>query len=274
MEIDDDKKTEEPHDPLAFLNDDYEEPEQEVTTPTVEEKEVKEEIKAPEKVVKKDDDDEEVTPDEKGMVPHGALHAAREKAKAKQSALQAEIDALKAAGTKPEVKADETVDEEFVPPDPAKDPVGYAKYMDQRIEINTLNTNLNFSERFARKEHGNEKVDEAFAWFQSMAPQYPDVYNKTIRSQDPYGEMMSMYANVKQTEELREIDPDKLAAFRAWEAANAKVSTDDKSQKTQPDDKSTKKTPPKSIASGSTDGGKKEPEGDTGPGVAFGNAFN
>lgn len=74
------------------------------------------------------------------------------------------------------------------PPDPLMDPEGAFSHMQQTIEARLLNQSLNFSERMARKEHGNEAVTAAF-----QAAQQAGVAGQFVRAPDPYDAMVQWH---------------------------------------------------------------------------------
>lgn len=82
---------------------------------------------------------------------------------------------------------------EFVPPDPAKQPVEFARYTQQVMELNLMNERMNVSERFARKEHGNDLVDKARTWSLSRFDADPQFANHIVNNADPYEASVEAY---------------------------------------------------------------------------------
>jgi hypothetical protein len=90
------------------------------------------------------------------------------------------------------------------PPDPFVDPQGYASWVTQaavlhaqaqaqkQVEFVVLNRELNRSERRARKEYGDDKVDKAVS-----AALETGQDRKFIHSDDPYADLMSWYESYR-----------------------------------------------------------------------------
>lgn len=230
-------------------------------------------------------DQNDVTPDADGKVPHGALHAERERRKAKEAelaAINAELQALK--NSPPPVKQPENnqqQEQEVKIPDPKEDPEGYHRFMEERAEFRALNQNLNLSERFARKNHGDEIVEAGLEWLKGVAQKSPALHREIVLSDDPYEKMIELKtsAELQQSAEGLNMSKDDVEAFRKWQEAQKSVKngknseggkTTAQSQSQQPKGD----TPPASIVDDVADGGGKAPEGKVGGGTAFDNTFD
>lgn len=94
-------------------------------------------------------------------------------------------------------------------PNPTEDPVGYAHAVlaiqrqelaqerQQRTQFE-YQTRLNTSERFARKEFGNDLFDETFAWLETRH----DLQDVFSRQPDPWGAAISHYQRERIAEEI------------------------------------------------------------------------
>lgn len=87
-------------------------------------------------------------------------------------------------------------------PDPVTDPQGFFAYQQELIQRQIMNERANFSERLARKEHGDAAVDAAL----KAAP--PSVRQRALNTPDPYGALMQWH---KQASFLSEVGPDPSA---------------------------------------------------------------
>jgi len=74
------------------------------------------------------------------------------------------------------------------PPDPLMDPEGAFSHIQSVMEAKLLNQALNFSERMARKEHGNEAVNAALE-----AAQRAGIAGNFARTADPYSDMVAWH---------------------------------------------------------------------------------
>lgn len=86
-------------------------------------------------------------------------------------------------------------------PDPWSDPQGYAQYVQQAAAINAMrfaeeqirNREYNRSEARARKQHGDEAVEQAF-----QAAVRTGTAQHFLNSEDPYGEMVEWFNQDRQ----------------------------------------------------------------------------
>lgn len=74
------------------------------------------------------------------------------------------------------------------PPDPMLEPEAAFAHLSQNFETKLLNQSLNFSERMARRQHGNETVDAAF-----KAAVEAGVAQAFVRMADPYDDLVSWH---------------------------------------------------------------------------------
>lgn len=232
-------------------------------------------------------ENDNVQPNEQGMVPHAALHAARQREKARVAGLEAEIAALRSGKTLASTETVstnsatvETEEEEFKPPSFTEDPVAWAEHQEQINALRALNVNLNNSERFARDKFGSEKVDEGLKWLHEMRADYPDTYKRIVYHADPYKVMIELHEKVKQQETFAGLESTEVEAFKAWKAAQSQVNNERTTMTTTPAVRSpnsgqfTKPTPPQSLANAPSDGKPVLKTSSTEPGSAFDNIFS
>lgn len=144
---------------------------------------------------------------EPGFVPIAAMLDARDRAKA----AEAERDRLLAERQPVEV------------PDPYADPEGYAAFQDQRYQVALQSIALNTSERFARKEYGNETVEAAKKWALDRFQADPLYQRQVLADPDPYDRTVKDYQREQLFSQVS--DPTEFEQFRAWKQAQGQLST-------------------------------------------------
>jgi hypothetical protein len=161
------------------------------------------------------------------------------------------------------------------PPDRYDDPEAYEawreKQHDERFEafgVQLINERLNFSERMARKEHGQELVAQAAQWAKERGPQDPVLRQQLANNPDPYEFIVQEYQRDRAAQALR--DPATLEQFRQWQAAQSAGASPQPAAAAATPKPS---TPPRSIIHTPGAGGAKPGEIPSGPGVAFDMTF-
>jgi hypothetical protein len=219
------------------------------------------------------------------MVPLAALEEARKRAKDAE-------ERLSQSGTGADTTSG-TGDPEFEPIDPKEDPEGAFNQMMGIVQLNAVNTTLNFSERMARKEHGSELVDKVMEWATKRFETDPAFATTVLTDPDPYETAIVAYNKAQRDEKLDKIDPailegldeDEIELLRQHRAKKDPAAnggdTGSTGADTQPRGEGGQfaprrnvDPPPKSIASapsGGKPGGNKEVA--SGEGVAFDEAF-
>lgn len=148
----------------------------------------------------------EETPKEEPTVPLAALHSVRDDNKE----LKRQLDHLTASlQPKPEPE---------VVPDVFDNPEAYTAHVDKRLENfqtqfqhERLVDKLNLSESYAVKQHGDQSVEEAKAWFTSQDQSFQD----EVRAQvDPYDYLIQKHKQSSLTEKLN-ADPEKMKQVMA-----------------------------------------------------------
>jgi hypothetical protein len=164
------------------------------------------------------------------------------------------------------------------PPDRHEDPEGYDAYQQrqiddrfQTVEASRVNDRLNFSERLARKEYGQDTVAAAKAWGLERGAQDPAFAQKVLTDPDPYELIVTEHKRHQALQTLN--DPTKLEQFNAWLAAqNAGAAPPAPVQAATPPP-AAPAPPPRSIIHAPAAGGGKPGEVQAGPGVAFNSIF-
>lgn len=173
----------------------------------------------------------EQTKPTEGFVPLGAVLDEREK----RRAAEAERDALRASQAQ----------QQFQMPDAYEDPEGFAAaqqaLLNQRLQTITLNT----SERFARKEHGEETVEAAKAWALQRFASDPLYQQQILNDPDPYDRAVRDYRLSLVASEIS--DPTEFEQFKAWKAAQQQLQQQPGGQPPPPNQPPS--IPPKSLAS-------------------------
>lgn len=103
-------------------------------------------------------------------------------------------------------------------PDPEEDPAGYQQHQAAQFQTALYQQSLTFSRRLAEMQHGPDVTRTAFDWGAARCDQDPFFNEKVRASPDPVGFVVEEW---KRDQLLSKLDPDKLAAFQAWEAAQA-----------------------------------------------------
>lgn len=112
-------------------------------------------------------------------------------------------------------------DMEFTAPDPKEDPEGYAQYTQQVQVLTTVNERLNFSEKFARKEHGDEVVDKVKAWTTAKFEEDPAFAQRILFDADPYEAALKEYNDDQLRGQTQGMTPEEIEEFKAWKASKA-----------------------------------------------------
>lgn len=135
-------------------------------------------------------------------------------------------------------------------PDMFADPDAYAAFQDQKVQQALYQTNLQWSQRIAAIQYGEETVNEASKWAFDKCNSDPYFNAKVASSADPIGYAVQEW---KREQIASQVSPDDFAQFQAWKAAQAQL------QASQPHTAATpvtsRATPPRSLASAPSAGG-------------------
>lgn len=204
-------------------------------------------------------------------VPLTALLAEREK----RQNIQRELD---------DFKSRHTTQESGLPdiqiPDPAVDLPGYLRVTQGINNMQLLNERMNNSERFARKEHGNEVVDKAMNWALERFKGNPAYEQQVMDAADPYDIVVKDFQGQSR---VQETEGDEYKEFLAWKQAKAggdqggatgggNTPTPSQPAAASAPAQPAVSAPPRSIASMASGGGSPR-EVPSGPGQAFDNVF-
>lgn len=223
------------------------------------------------------------------MVPKAALDEARQRARDAEERLAAKDKGGEDTNTG---QADD-----FVLPDPKEDPEGYAAALMGTVQLNVVNQTLNFSERWARKEHGDEIIDKVRDWALKRFETDADFASRVLTDPDPYEVALKEFKASETAEKAAKLDPEILEGLDDEEVALLKQHRAAKLAKTGGDTGSetggsTAETPPRgadgkfaapsrkvdaiprsSVAAAPSGGGKATAQPAVGEGVAFDEAF-
>lgn len=143
----------------------------------------------------------------------------------------------------------------------------------EQLEVALYSQNLRASRRFAEREYGKDSVATIHDWATRRCDEDPNFNQQMRLSDDPYEAAIQAY-NREQV--LRTVRPDDLAAFKAWQAAQAAAEgrspTHSRERGSHPS--TLVKPVPRSLATASGTGGAGAPHVPIGPGLAFANAIN
>lgn len=139
----------------------------------------------------------------------------------------------------------------------------YFAQVEQSVEQRLVNERLNFSEKLARKEYGQDTVQAAQQWALERFQTDPGYQQKVLGQPDPYEFVVLEF---KQQQALSALsDPAKLDAFLAWQAQQS-------GQTATPSQQPQSAPPPRSLASAPS-AGVKPGASPVGEGVAFDTLF-
>lgn len=165
-----------------------------------------------------------------GFVPIAVMLDARDRAKA----AEAELERMRAQ-QQPQAET----------PDPMADPEGYASFQEERVSRALQNVTLNTSERFARKEHGQETVETAKAWALQRFAADPLYHQQILNDPDPYERVVTDWRREQVFSEVK--DPKEFEQFKAWKQAQNALSAQPGGQPSAPNPAPS--IPPPSLAS-------------------------
>lgn len=96
--------------------------------------------------------------------------------------------------------------------DPIDDPEGFERSLEQRLEQRLLNERIQFSERFARSQYGEEMWEQTNGWLMTQ----PDGFRQQfLQSSDPCGDAVKAF---KRHQAMQEIGDDPAAYRERLEA--------------------------------------------------------
>jgi len=139
---------------------------------------------------------------------------------------------------------------------------------DEQLEAALYDQNLRSSRRFAEREYGKETVAAVHDWAARRCDEDPRFNQEMRNSPDPYE---AAYQAYHREQILQTVKPNDLAAFKAWQAAQAGAGQTTTHQGAAPQGAST--SVPRSLVTASGTGGAGAPHVPVGPGMAFASAI-
>ena len=179
-------------------------------------------------------------------VPIGALHDERDK----RQAGEARIKELEA-----KIKGEDKTER----PDLVEDPEGFAKSIEDRVERAAEERHFNASEHRARKEHGDDAVDEAMETFLTMVKADPLLGQKAQNHPEPFEFVIETATTHKAVEEaggLEEWRTTERTKMRAELKAELETELTDKSDAKE----KTRSALPETLAGEANKGERTGPE--------------
>lgn len=183
----------------------------------------------------------------------------------KRQKLEAELAALRAK------QAQAAESEPFVMPNPAEDPEGYHRAVQQQLADQAFSQTMGISRRFAIANLGQEKFEAIHNWAFARCAEDPHFNAQVKASDDPYSFAKQHY---DQAQILATVQPSELDEFAAWKAAKAAAAAEPLAL--APVALTPTPTPPKppaSLVTAASAGGKAG-SAPAGPGQAFSEVFS
>ena len=122
--------------------------------------------------------------------------------------------------------------------------------------------NLKVSRKFAERQYGADTIAQVHDWAAKRCDEDRHFNAQMQSSDDPYE---AAYQAYNREQIVQKVSPERLAAFEAWEAAQAQAQAHQAAPTHQP----AAAAPPRSLANAPGNGGAGAPYVPTGPGEAF-----
>lgn len=91
-------------------------------------------------------------------------------------------------------------------PDVLNDPDGFQQYQQSQVDQKITDVKAQMSQFYAEKEHGKEKVQNAFNKFSEMVKESPELYNKVIGEISPYHAIVEIVDKAEKFDQMQNID--------------------------------------------------------------------
>jgi len=179
------------------------------------------------------------TPPEPGHVPISAMLDEREKRQAAERRL-ADLEAQRQ-------------------PPPPLEPT-------QALEQALYVQNLKVSRKFAERQYGPETIATVHDWAARRCDEDPHFNAQMRAADDPYEAATQAY---NRDQIVAKVSPERLAAFEAWEAAQAAAQAQAPNPSHNPCPSTVAPAPPRSLANAPGNGAAGQPYIPVGPGEAF-----
>lgn len=108
-------------------------------------------------------------------------------------------------------------------PDVFEQPEAYTSALQAQIQQATLAVKLDLSEAQNAERHGDQTVEDAKAWALSRFEANPAFQVEVLGQRDPYGYVIKQMKRERALSALGDADPQDIAAFQAWKAAQAQL---------------------------------------------------
>jgi hypothetical protein len=122
--------------------------------------------------------------------------------------------------------------------------------------------NLKVSRKFAERQYGADTIAQVHDWAAKRCDEDRHFNAQMQSSDDPYE---AAYQAYNREQIVQKVSPERLAAFEAWEAAQAAAQAQAQTPAHQP----AAAVPPRSLANAPGNGAAGAPHVPTGPGEAF-----
>lgn len=130
----------------------------------------------------------------------------RAEAEANAKAWKEQVEALQRQVQQPQQRQQPQEPQEQQPiPDPVMDPEGYIRYQQHVMDARLLDMQVNMSERMARMQNGDAKVDAAL-----QAAHQSGIASRFVNAPDPFGALLQWHRRSMMTSEIG----DDLEAFK------------------------------------------------------------
>lgn len=135
----------------------------------------------------------------------------RIEAEANAKAWKEQVEALQRQAQQPQQRQQQPQEQQPIP-DPVLDPEGYSRYQQSVMDARLLDMQVNMSERMARMQHGDAKVDAAL-----QAAHQSGIAERFVRAADPFGALLQWHRRSMMNAEIG----DDLEAFKKRVADDA-----------------------------------------------------
>jgi len=167
------------------------------------------------------------------------------------TAMLDERDKRKAAETElAQIRAQQQQQQPASAPDMFEDPEGFRVHQEQSVQAALYQSNLQWSQRIAAIQHGEEATQQATNWGLERCNADPYFNAKVRASNDPIGFVVSEW---KREQIASQVTPDDFAEFKAWKQAQAQINAPAPASPANPI--APRNTPPRSLASAPSAGG-------------------
>lgn len=165
--------------------------------------------------------DEAPTPEEPPKTePQNWTYAAYSDEKQKRQGLEAELAKIKAQNEALQYQMQQAQQKPQDVPDYLTDPQAYTQHVQQTAQAPVINIVQQQAYQIAELKHGSDKIQSANEWFNTLPPHQQQAINIASQSSpDPWGMLVQEHSKATLAQEFS--DPEKLEAFKQWQAAQS-----------------------------------------------------